>query len=43
MTVELSVVGLGFMGSRWARCIAEHPDARLRAVSDVREEGKSVV
>ena len=38
MTVELSVVGLGFMGSRWARCIAEHPGARLRAVSDVRED-----
>jgi predicted dehydrogenase len=36
--VEISVIGLGFMGSRWARCIAEHPAARLRAVSDVRED-----
>jgi predicted dehydrogenase len=36
--VEVSVIGLGFMGSRWARGIAEHPGARLRAVSDVRED-----
>jgi predicted dehydrogenase len=36
--VDLSVIGLGFMGSRWARCIAEHPDARLRTVSDVRQD-----
>ena len=36
--VDLSVIGLGFMGSRWARCIVEHPGARLRAVSDVRED-----
>lgn len=34
--VDISVIGLGFMGTRWARCIAEHPGARLRAVSDVR-------
>jgi predicted dehydrogenase len=37
-TVDISVVGVGFMGSRWARCIAEHPAARLRAVRDVRED-----
>ena len=36
--VDVSVIGLGFMGSRWARCIAEHAGARLRAVSDVRED-----
>ena len=36
--VGISVIGLGFMGSRWARCIAEHPGARLRVVSDVRED-----
>lgn len=37
-TVDISVIGLGFMGSRWARCIAEHPGARLLAVSDTRED-----
>src|SRR5919106_1361888 len=36
--VDVSVIGLGFMGSRWARCIAEHPGARLSAVADVRED-----
>jgi predicted dehydrogenase len=36
--VDLSVIGIGFMGSRWARCIAEHPGARLRAISDLRED-----
>ena len=36
--VNLSVIGLGFMGSRWARCIAEHPAARLLTVSDVRHD-----
>lgn len=36
--VGISVIGLGFMGSRWARCIAEHPGALLRVVSDVRED-----
>jgi predicted dehydrogenase len=36
--VDVSVIGLGFMGSRWARCVAEHPSARLRTVSDVRED-----
>jgi predicted dehydrogenase len=38
IAVDISVVGVGFMGSRWARCIAEHPGARLRAVSDVRPD-----
>jgi predicted dehydrogenase len=33
-----AVVGLGFMGSRWARVLAEHPLAEVRAVSDVRED-----
>jgi predicted dehydrogenase len=36
--VPVAVVGLGFMGSRWARALAEHPLADVRAVSDVREE-----
>src|ERR671918_245038 len=36
--VNLAVIGVGFMGSRWARCIAEHPGARLRTVSDGRED-----
>jgi predicted dehydrogenase len=36
--VAVAVVGLGFMGSRWARVLAEHPSARLAAVSDVRAE-----
>jgi predicted dehydrogenase len=35
--VPMAVVGLGFMGARWARVLAEHPLAQLRAVSDVRE------
>jgi predicted dehydrogenase len=35
--VDLCVVGLGFMGSRWARCISEHAGARLLTVSDVRQ------
>jgi predicted dehydrogenase len=37
-TVDICVIGLGFMGSRWARCIAEHPGARLHAVCDTRED-----
>jgi predicted dehydrogenase len=36
--VAMSVIGAGFMGSRWARCIAEHPGASLLTVSDVRED-----
>lgn len=36
--VSVGVVGLGFMGRRWARCLAEHPGAHLRVVSDVRED-----
>lgn len=36
--VRIGVVGLGFMGSRWARCLAEHPSSRLAVVSDVRED-----
>jgi predicted dehydrogenase len=36
--INMAVIGLGFMGTRWARCIAEHPGARLCVVSDVREE-----
>lgn len=34
--VPVAVIGLGFMGSRWARALAEHPRAELRVVSDVR-------
>jgi predicted dehydrogenase len=36
--VPVTVVGLGFMGSRWARVLAEHPLAEVRVVSDVRED-----
>jgi predicted dehydrogenase len=36
--VPLAVIGLGFMGSRWARVLAEHPGAHLRVVCDVRED-----
>jgi len=36
--VPVAVIGLGFMGSRWARALAEHPGAELRVVSDVRED-----
>ncbi len=36
--VAVAVVGLGFMGSRWARVLAEHPCAELRVVSDVRAD-----
>ena len=37
-TVEVGVVGLGFMGSRWSRALSEHHGVRLRLVSDVRED-----
>jgi predicted dehydrogenase len=33
--VPVGVIGLGFMGSLWARALAEHPGADLRIVSDV--------
>ncbi|MFQ5966779.1 MAG: Gfo/Idh/MocA family protein [Acidimicrobiia bacterium] len=36
--VSVAVIGLGFMGSRWARAVHEHPAARLAVVSDIREE-----
>jgi predicted dehydrogenase len=36
--VAVGVIGLGFMGSRWGRALAEHPGARLSVVSDVRED-----
>jgi predicted dehydrogenase len=36
--VRVGVIGLGFMGGRWARALAEHAGARLAVVSDVREE-----
>ncbi|MDP8958280.1 MAG: Gfo/Idh/MocA family oxidoreductase [Actinomycetota bacterium] len=36
--VALGVIGLGFMGGRWARVLAEHDGARLAVVSDVRED-----
>lgn len=35
--LRVGVIGLGFMGSRWARALAEHPAARLTVVGDVRE------
>lgn len=36
--VPVGVIGLGFMGSRWARALAEHAGAELRVVCDVRED-----
>lgn len=36
--VSIAVIGLGFMGGRWARAIAEHAGAELRVVSDLRED-----
>jgi predicted dehydrogenase len=36
--IGLAVVGVGFMGARWARAIAEHPAARLAVVCDARED-----
>lgn len=35
--VRIAVVGLGFMGSRWARGLAEHPTAELAVVCDLDE------
>jgi predicted dehydrogenase len=37
--IRLGVIGLGFMGSKWARGLAEHAGARLAVVSDVRGDG----
>lgn len=36
--VRIGVIGLGFMGGRWARALAEHPGAELSVVCDVRED-----
>lgn len=36
--VRIAVVGLGFMGGRWARTIAEHGGAELAVVSDIRPD-----
>lgn len=36
--VAVGVIGLGFMGARWARALHEHPGARLEVVSDLRRE-----
>lgn len=36
--VRIAVVGLGFMGGRWARVIAEHGGADLAFVSEVRHD-----
>jgi len=38
VTVSVGVIGLGFMGSKWARALAEHAGANLTLVSDAREE-----
>jgi myo-inositol 2-dehydrogenase/D-chiro-inositol 1-dehydrogenase len=37
-SVNIAVIGLGFMGSRWARAISEHDGSKLRVVSDVKED-----
>lgn len=42
-TVSLAVIGLGFMGSRWSRVIAEHHGADLAVVSDIRPEVAAAV
>jgi predicted dehydrogenase len=36
--VRLGVIGVGFMGGRWARALAEHSGARLAVVSDLRPD-----
>lgn len=36
--VRLAVIGLGFMGARWSRAVAEHAGAELAVVSDVRPD-----
>ncbi|HSI92478.1 MAG TPA: Gfo/Idh/MocA family oxidoreductase [Jiangellaceae bacterium] len=36
--LPMAVIGLGFMGGRWARALAEHDGARLAVVSDLRED-----
>jgi myo-inositol 2-dehydrogenase/D-chiro-inositol 1-dehydrogenase len=36
--VRCGVIGLGFIGGRWARALAEHAGARLAVVCDVRVE-----
>lgn len=35
--VRVSVIGLGFMGSRWARALAEHAGVQLTTLCDVDE------
>jgi predicted dehydrogenase len=34
--VRIAVIGLGFMGTRWSRAIAEHAGAELSVVADIR-------
>lgn len=36
--VSVAVIGLGFMGSRWAKAIAQHHGAHLAVVCDLRAE-----
>lgn len=36
--VSIAVIGLGFMGTRWSRAIAQHHGASLAVVSDIRAE-----
>lgn len=36
--VRMAVVGLGFMGGRWARVVAEHGGTDLAVVSDIRSD-----
>lgn len=35
---RIAVIGLGFMGGRWSRVLAENGGADLRVVSDIRED-----
>jgi predicted dehydrogenase len=36
--VRVAVIGLGAMGSRWARALAEQPGAEVSVVSDIRKD-----
>src|SRR5690606_34663973 len=36
--VRIGVIGLGFMGSKWARTLREHDGVELAVVCDVRED-----
>ena len=41
--VRVAVIGVGAMGSRWARALSEHPGVEVSVVSDVREDAGRTV